>query len=316
MRSARPLTSAFKQVNGWRSNGETPMFSATDMRAHAGVAQRLVGQAADLEAAHLDALGACRAAPLTAIFPALALPLAGQHLDQLLLPVARHAGDADDLAGAHAQATARSPPASRDRRRRDSASISSTTGSRGRAAWRVPVARGRLVADHHLAPSRRGSGRATRPLAGQAGPGAARSPRRRTAITSRNLCEIIRTVSRPSCAIPRSRPSTSSASAGVSTEVGSSRITIELPQVELLQDLQLLLLAGGQHAHRPVRIELERHRLHERRATAFVSAAQSKTNGMLAARQHQVLGHRHVVDQREVLVDHADAQRVRRRAGS
>ena len=31
------------------------------------------------------------------------LALAGQHFDQLALAVARHAGDADDLAGAHRQ---------------------------------------------------------------------------------------------------------------------------------------------------------------------------------------------------------------------
>ena len=31
LRSARPLTSAFQKVNGWRSNNRNPMFSATDM---------------------------------------------------------------------------------------------------------------------------------------------------------------------------------------------------------------------------------------------------------------------------------------------
>ena len=49
-------------------------------------------------------------------------------------------------------------------------------------------------------------------------------------ITSRNLCEIIKIVSLPPRAISRSSPSTSSASSGVSTDVGSSRITIELPR--------------------------------------------------------------------------------------
>ena len=55
-------------------------------------------------------------------------------------------------------------------------------------------------------------------------------PRRSTAtssanaITSRSLWVIISTVTSPACVIARNMPSTSSASAGVSTEVGSSRI--------------------------------------------------------------------------------------------
>ena len=44
-----------------------------------------------------------------------------------------------------------------------------------------------------------------------------------------------------------------------------------------------------------------------RRACAF----QSITAGVLPPRQQQVLGHRHAGRQREVLVDHADAQRAR-----
>ena len=59
---------------------------------------------------------------------------------------------------------------------------------------------------------------------------ATRRPRRNTvtssakAITSRNLCVIMTMLQRPSCARSRSVPSTSSASCGVSTLVGSSRI--------------------------------------------------------------------------------------------
>ena len=90
---------------------------------------------------------------------------------------------------------------------------------------------------------------------------------------------------------------------------------MRLPQVELLQDLQLLLLARGQ---RPAPAASSRARngiVSMKSPIAVVSAAQSITNGMLAPRQHQVLGDGHVGDQREVLIDHADAQRRARRAG-
>ena len=79
------------------------MFSATDIIGDAGVAQRLLGQAAHPEAAHLAARGAVGLAAHTSDLAGARRALAGQHLDQLALPVARHAGDADDLSGAHVQ---------------------------------------------------------------------------------------------------------------------------------------------------------------------------------------------------------------------
>ena len=143
--------------------------------------------------------------------PRARLALAREHLDQLLLAVAGDAGDADDLARAHLEAQL----ATRAGMPRSSCAVSpsmrSTTSPRARA-WRVPVARGgssptimRAIAS--------GVRSATRPRP-------ARRPRRSTVtssancITSRNLCEIMSTVRRPSLAIPRSRPSTSSASDG------------------------------------------------------------------------------------------------------
>jgi hypothetical protein len=62
------------------------------------------------------------------------------------------------------------------------------------------------------------------------------TPRRSTVttsanpITSRNLCVIMSTLMMPSDAIFRSKPRTSSASPGVRTLVGSSRITMRLPR--------------------------------------------------------------------------------------
>ncbi len=54
----------------------------------------------------------------------------------------------------------------------------------------------------------------------------------------------------------RSMPSTSSASVGVSTEVGSSRIMKLALEIELLEDLDLLLLAGGEAANRLSSVDL------------------------------------------------------------
>ena len=48
---------------------------------------------------------------------------------------------------------------------------------------------------------------------------------RQKLVTSRNLCVIMMTVISLRCAMPLSRPSISSASSGVSTEVGSSRMS-------------------------------------------------------------------------------------------
>ena len=90
-------------------------------------------------------------------------------------------------------------------------------------------------------------------------------PRRRivtssaNAITSRNLCVIIRMVRSPATTMARSMPSTSSASPGVSTEVGSSRIRKRRFEVELLEDFALLPLAGGNVGDLGVQRHLERH---------------------------------------------------------
>jgi hypothetical protein len=81
-------------------------------------------------------------------------------------------------------------------------------------------------------------------------------------------------------------------------------------EVELLQDLHLLLLAGGQRAHRGVQRDLEGHPLQEG-GQALLLLAPVDEQRQVRAGQHQVLGHGHVRHQGEVLVDHADAQPLR-----
>ena len=80
-------------------------------------------------------------------------------------------------------------------------------------------------------------------------------------------------------------------------------------QVELLEDLDLLLLARRQPRHRRIEVDVERHRGHERgQPRPLLRPAHDDRH--VVARHHEVLGHRHARYQREVLVDHADAERV------
>ena len=80
-------------------------------------------------------------------------------------------------------------------------------------------------------------------------------------------------------------------------------------EIELLQDLDLLLLARGEARDGPIEVELERDRLHEA-GEPLALAAPGDHGGHVVARHDQVLRHRHARHQREVLVDHADAERV------
>ena len=80
-----------------------------------------------------------------------------------------------------------------------------------------------------------------------------------------------------------------------------------MAEEELLEDLQLLLLARRKTAHGAVEIEPERHGLQEPlEAGELLLPVDDGGQGILA--QHQVLGHRHARHQGEVLIDHAEAQ--------
>ena len=202
------------------------------------------------------------------------------------------------------------------RRRPRPRSVARRPGAARRAA--VPAVLSRAVrlgnlarADHHLGHARRRRDR-------RRAPSPARRPRRSTVTSSakrHHLAELVRDHQHGDRArarhAPSACPSTSSASAGVSTEVGSSRIMKRRSQVELLQDLDLLLLAGGE-ARRPARRAATRNGIVSMKAASRSrSRRQRTTRGHVVARHHQVLGHRHARHQREVLVDHADAERVR-----
>ena len=122
---------------------------------------------------------------------------------------------------------------------------------------------------------------------------------------------IIRTVSSPSLRHAAQQAQHLVGLAGVSTEVGSSRIRKRCSQVELLQDLELLLLAGRRARDRRVERHPERHPRPGTPSSAARSLLQSMTAGTIGRDMTRfsatvMRGH-----QREVLVDHADAERVR-----
>ncbi len=128
--------------------------------------------------------------------PPMRRALAGQHLDQLALAVARDAGDADDLARPDGQVQVLDgrQPAVVQRLQPGDLKHAAPPMSLARRAAPCGIS---PRADHHLGHLGAGRGPATLPLP-------AKRPRRSTvtssakAITSRNLWVIIRTVSLPS----------------------------------------------------------------------------------------------------------------------
>ena len=80
--------------------------------------------------------------------PRRRLAQAGEGVDQLVLAVARHARDAQDLAGAHLEADVRGPPRGPGR----SFTCRSSTGRTRLAGWLVAAVDGELdlAADHQL----------------------------------------------------------------------------------------------------------------------------------------------------------------------
>ena len=80
-------------------------------------------------------------------------------------------------------------------------------------------------------------------------------------------------------------------------------------QIELLQDLAFLPLAGGDRRHLGAERNAERHAVEKGFELAGLLAPIHHRR-QLGARQHEVLGHGHGRNRGEVLVDHAEAERV------
>ena len=146
------------------------------------------------------------------------------------------------------------------------------------------------------------------------------SPRRMTetwsviAMISRSLWVMRMTVLPWSRRVLRMRKRWS-ASSGVSTPVGSSRIKTSGALEQRLQDLDPLLQAHGKFADDRIGIDIELVVVRQpRQLGARLGAAPADQRAALRA-EHDVLEHGEGIDQHEVLMHHADAARdgVRRR---
>src|SRR5262249_41917305 len=81
------------------------------------------------------------------------------------------------------------------------------------------------------------------------------------------------------------------------------------PQIELLEDFDFLLLTRGKTGYRHVERNLERNRAHECiEALALFAPVDHQRD--IVPRHHQVLGDRHARHEGEVLVHHADTERM------
>ena len=233
-------------------------------------------------------------------------------LDQLGLPVAVDAGDADDLARAHVAARGRARRRGRGRRARAGpATCEHRVLGRGRRRARPAAApRGPTISSARpcfvapLAVDRRDL------LA---------APQHGDAVGDRqHLVELVRDDDDRGAARPAARAAprrARCASCGVSTAVGSSRISTLRVAVERLEDLDALLLPDADVLDAGVRRARRGRSLRESSRTRSAGAGQVEQRRRLrgSAAEHDVLGHRHHRDQHEVLVHHADAERRWRR---
>ncbi len=99
----------------------------------------------------------------------------------------------------------------------------------------------------------------------------------------------------------------SSASSGVKTEVGSSKDHETLVDVEELQKLELLFLAGGELARPTVERYPKRH-TGEKGLEPFALAPPVDHERGVGACDHEALGAGERRHEGEVLIDHADAE--------
>ena len=324
--AARPLRQRAWHAQAGPGKGWHIKAAQTDVvghahAGHAGIAQRLLGQAAHLEPTVLRPGGGVG---LAVDGDAAAGPpaLAGQGFHHLALAVARDPGHADDFTGVHRQvqpvhgglapvaqhrqAVQRQP----HRAGRGGVALQGVglgAGSRiggitaaGSVAHHAGRQLGRLgtghrAAGHQAAPAQHGhivgKGHHLAELVGD---------HHHAAITgmgagcqrAQHLVGLLRREH-----------------AGGLIQDQQARL-----QEQLLQDLQLLLLASRQLLRRGVQVQLEGRGGHEGLQLG-AHPLPVDHGGQGASRDQQVLGHRHARHHGEVLVDHADAQRPRHGGG-
>ena len=142
------------------------------------------------------------------------------------------------------------------------------------------------------------------------------APRRSTltssqnASTSRNLWVIISAVISPRCAMSLQQAQDLVGLAGRQHRGRLVEDEEALIEIEQLQDFELLLLARGERGNRPVERHAERHAGEERLEPVALLAPVDDARRVGAAGD-EILRRRQRGHEREMLVDHADAERLR-----
>ena len=236
---------------------------------------------------------------------AFGLALAGQHLDELPLAVAGDAGDADDLAAADGQ---------RDIVHGDRTGIVERVELVQFQPRLADLADARrlhrqfLGADHH---ARHAVGRE---LGDLAVPGQLAAAQDRDLVGERHhLAEFVRDHQDGQAAIDHHVAQHAEHLVGFAWRQHRGRLVEdqEAPlQIELLQDLAFLPLAGGNVGNPGVERHLERHP-RQKRLEFLLLLGPVHHGGHVVARQHQVFRDRHRRHQGKMLVDHAEPERVR-----
>ncbi len=238
------------------------------------------------------------------ISPPLGLALPGQHLDQLALAVAGDAGDADDLAGAHREREVAHRRLAAIVERCEMADVEP------RLAEIVDARRGRrqlLGADHAARHVVRGE---IGDLA--VGREAAAAQDGHLVGKGHHLAEFVGDHQHRDLAAIGQPAQQAQHLVGLLRRQHRGRLVEDQQaalEIELLQDLAFLPLAGRERRHLDVERHAERH-AREERLERLALLAPVDHGRQLGARQHQVLRHRHRRHQGEMLVDHAEAERV------
>src|SRR5208283_6179705 len=270
-----------------------------------GVLQGLLGQAEHLEAVEMVA-GRLEVLISYQHLPELDPALSGQRLDELALAVARDAGDADDLPGLDLDVEAVDGVAAfvvlgeetRDlehdavRRRLDPRSGRPDDG----------------VADHHR---RHFAGRYGADLAAA---DALAAPQHGEVVAERlHFTELVADHGDGDLAAMRHITQEAEDLVRLARRQDGGRLVEDekaLVEIEELQNLELLLLARREPGDGPVERHAERHAVEEGLQRLALLAPVDE-RGRVGAADDEILRRRQRGNQGEVLVDHADAERLR-----
>ena len=232
--------------------------------------------------------------------------LAGKDLDKGALTVTRNAGDADDLAGVELQVHILDRDAPVIAISRNACNLE---GDR-RAAMRLAdrARRQRDIADHH---SRHGViGEIGYPAPAGVTPVAEDCHR---IGKGTHLAELVRDHQNGDFTAPGHAVQQPEYFIGLAWRQHGGRLVKDqaaLIEIELLDDLELLLLAGGEPRNRYIERHSERHMIEEGRKPRSLAAPVDHAPHVVS-RDHQVLGTGQRRHQHEILVHEPDADRMR-----